>query len=622
MLMRQFILSVFLSLVAPAMASILQASNAQLRDISVLRDKNAVETISSIQNAQADRFKLLPNGVLSAGYTRDVHWLRFTVDAPAGEWWLEILPPYLDDLRLYTPDLTHPGQFQERRGGDLLPFNARELPYRSFVYKLNKADDTPQTLYLRLRTNSSSILVPHLRSPAQFLMDSQAEYGLLMAHLGILLTVMALTLNTLLFLRESLSLWFTAFLCSLIVMFLGNSGFVAQYLFPTAPGVVDAWTGVGSLLTLSFGTAFYRRLFGVKPSQRILYWLYESVTWLSLLSIGTVFTGHYVSVMPFMQLAIVALSPIGLWLSYKAWCRHDPGGALLFATNVISVISYMVTALNVTGVLAGSLILLYGLQIGSLGTIVGVHLVLGSRYRAQAAERLQAQLMSIESERLAQHEHELRVQQAKFVSMLGHELRTSLSVLGMALGSQPMAPKAVQSSERAVQSMNDVIERTLQTEKLADSAVHPELGPCNLADMLQAAVANSAEPTRIQLSVDACPVLSSDARLLQIILGNLTDNALKYGAPDVPVNLTLTLQTSVSGAQHARVRVTNGIGRAGPPDAKQVFQKYYRAPQAHGHIGSGLGLHLASQMALLIGGELHYLPEPHQVVFELNLPLL
>ena len=93
----------------------------RLSDLAVLEDKSGTENIQSV--SAASNFKPLPGGMLAAGFTRSVHWLRFTVTAPAGESWLDILPAYLEDLRLYQPDPVHPGSFIERRSGSALPFD-------------------------------------------------------------------------------------------------------------------------------------------------------------------------------------------------------------------------------------------------------------------------------------------------------------------------------------------------------------------------------------------------------------------------------------------------------------------------------------------------------------------
>jgi signal transduction histidine kinase len=79
------------------------------------------------------------------------------------------------------------------------------------------------------------------------------------------------------------------------------------------------------------------------------------------------------------------------------------------------------------------------------------------------------------------------------------------------------------------------------------------------------------------------------------------------------------VEVVLSDTEGLHLRVCNAVGPGGVPDAQQVFQKYYRAPQAHEMTGSGLGLHIAHAMARLLGGELRYLAADGQVCFELRL---
>ncbi|MBV5332168.1 hypothetical protein JZU54_01000, partial [bacterium] len=92
-------------------------------------------------------------------------------------------------------DPAHPGNFIERRAGAVLPFAAREVDYRSFVFKLHHADATPRTYYLRLATNSSSLILLRLWPPESFFVRSSLELGLLMAVLAIFLTALLFNIN-------------------------------------------------------------------------------------------------------------------------------------------------------------------------------------------------------------------------------------------------------------------------------------------------------------------------------------------------------------------------------------------------------------------------------------------
>lgn len=218
------------------------------------------------------------------------------------------------------------------------------------------------------------------------------------------------------------------------------------------------------------------------------------------------------------------------------------------------------------------------------------------------------------AEQEARRERDERIRQGQFMAMLAHELRTSLTVLRMAIGSQPMSPKAIGSAERAMVAMSEVIESSILAEKLSDGEMRIERLPCDIASIVEAVIADSRDPARIRATLAAGPTRETDGRLLRIIISNLVDNAIKYGKAGTPVAVHL-------GTEHGRLRLSigNAIGNAGAPDPARIFEKYYRAPQAHGITGSGLGLHIAAALARLVGGELSYRLSAEQIDFELHL---
>jgi two-component system, sensor histidine kinase LadS len=582
-----------------------QAATPMLRDLAVLPDKSGTLTIDAVAATDPAQFKPLPAGSFAGGFTRSAHWFRFTI-AQAGETWLDILPPVLDDLRLYEPDPAVPGGWRERRSGDTLPFAAREVAYRGFIFKLQHADATPRTYYLRLSTTSTSALLPRLWQPDAFIAAATLESSLLIASIAIIATVLLLNLNAWIWLRDPLTPWFMMFLLLLALFFLGTTGFLQQYLFPDLPAASYYIVSSLSFLLIAVGNGFYRRLFGIQRSNRVLFGLYAFGIWLPLFSLPAALLGYFTEIAPLLNSMTMLLTLLGLVLSSRLWHRGAPGAAMMFVANLISLVGILFFVLNVLGAITGGFMLWHSLQIASLGSILALQLAVGARYRSLRDAQLQA-------ERDALHEREIRIRQGQFLAMLAHELRTALSVLKMAVGSQPMPPKAIASAERAMAGMNEVIDRSIQAEKLADGALLIDNTPCDVAGLLEAVIADSGNPGRIRAVISQRPIRQTDAKLLRIILANLVDNALKYGPPDALVDISLTDSDALL------IRVSNPVVPAGRPDPARVFDKYYRAPQAHGLTGSGLGLHIASAMATLLGGTLRYQPMPDRITFELHL---
>ena len=212
-----------------------------------------------------------------------------------------------------------------------------------------------------------------------------------------------------------------------------------------------------------------------------------------------------------------------------------------------------------------------------------------------------------------------RIEQDRFLSMLSHELKTPLSTIAMTLGN-PQIPENIKLRVgRAVGAMNAIVERCLQADRLANRRVDVVLGLCDLAAIARDIGANCSAPQ--QVTIESSPAVNAhtDAQLFSVILSNLIDNALKYGQPEsaVRVNIAAAVRKGASGVV---ILVSNAPGVSGMPDPKMVFKKFYRAPGAHGNVGSGLGLHIAEGFARKLGGRLRYIATDDKVNFELWIP--
>ena len=212
-----------------------------------------------------------------------------------------------------------------------------------------------------------------------------------------------------------------------------------------------------------------------------------------------------------------------------------------------------------------------------------------------------------------------RDEQDRFMSMLNHELKTPMSVIHMLLGAGGVPEPVKTRVERSVADMNLIIERCLQSDRLRFGRVRWLPEPCQVEKILEEVCDQSAEPERIRLEASNLPSCTTDAQLLRMIMGNLIDNALKYGMPDTPVTVL-----AAAGTRRKRkgilIEVVNLIGAAGAPDPKRVFGKYYRGERARGKTGSGLGLHISAGFASKLGGSIRLQSTDTEVRFHLWVP--
>jgi two-component system sensor histidine kinase TctE len=115
-----------------------------------------------------------------------------------------------------------------------------------------------------------------------------------------------------------------------------------------------------------------------------------------------------------------------------------------------------------------------------------------------------------------------------------------------------------------------------------------------IAHEVAAKFVDRALRSSIDLGVEAAPTTTrADPSLLDDLLSNLVDNALKY----TPAGGTVTLSSGEKNGRPFLIVEDSGTGI--PVDERQrVRQRFYRIPNSPGH-GSGLGLSIVDEIAKL-----------------------
>jgi len=207
---------------------------------------------------------------------------------------------------------------------------------------------------------------------------------------------------------------------------------------------------------------------------------------------------------------------------------------------------------------------------------------------------------------------------SRFVSLVSHEFRTPLAIILSGIELIEMIGRKVKDPAVAQQLLENIepvrleilrlkhlIGMAVQQEHLQSNRVRFHLIPCNLAsfctELLQRRRQQDDAYQRIVFHSDAAtaPVLA-DPMLLENILDNLLNNALKYSAHSpCPVEMELSLE-----AHTATVAITDyGIGIPAE-DLSRIGEGFFRASNAEGISGTGLGLALARQLIELQNGSL------------------
>jgi len=211
--------------------------------------------------------------------------------------------------------------------------------------------------------------------------------------------------------------------------------------------------------------------------------------------------------------------------------------------------------------------------------------------------------------------------------MVSHEFRTPLAVIDAAaqsldlskFGRESTVQRRTERIRRSVLRLSMLIENILLADRLHLDERSLRLQPLDLQALLRQLCAgfNQSGTERLQLTVQRLPEIVADRALIEIALQNLMHNALKYSPPESSVSVTLT---GVGDA--AQIDVTDRGPGVLAADIQHIFEKYFRSDTVATVAGSGLGLHLAREIARRHGGDVLLADNsPQGATFRLVLPI-
>jgi signal transduction histidine kinase/ActR/RegA family two-component response regulator len=196
---------------------------------------------------------------------------------------------------------------------------------------------------------------------------------------------------------------------------------------------------------------------------------------------------------------------------------------------------------------------------------------------------------------------------SRFLAAASHDLRQPLHALALSsalLDMQPTDPKTATITRRiadGIDSLAELLDSLLDISRLESQAVRPQASWLTLAPMLEGLRAEQgdralAAGARLTVSVDPDTRVRTDPVLLERVLRNLIDNAIKHaGASDIRV-----LVDRAGGTLRLRV-VDDGTG-IDEHDQAAVFEEFYqvRNPERNRSHGLGLGLAIVRRLCALM----------------------
>jgi len=239
----------------------------------------------------------------------------------------------------------------------------------------------------------------------------------------------------------------------------------------------------------------------------------------------------------------------------------------------------------------------------------------------------------------AELEVEKNKKQHVFLGMLLHEIKTPLSIIKFGANALKTPNLDDQKNKQwairvdgAVDSINHILNQCLLADKFEFGLSGYKAERINIYQECIKIVerVGHLHPSNLEriefqfgqtISVDT--LVSVDPIFLRSILENLLSNGLKYSSANSTVFLnvaTISNDDANANGKQIRFEVKNQIGKVGPPQIDKIFSRYYRAEEAKGYSGTGLGLWLADQQAKEMGASIECHIDPNWTSFSFTLP--
>lgn len=214
------------------------------------------------------------------------------------------------------------------------------------------------------------------------------------------------------------------------------------------------------------------------------------------------------------------------------------------------------------------------------------------------------------------------------LSTVSHDLRTPLAVItgaATALRDEPDVPDAVRRDlletvcEEA-DRMERLVSNLLEMTRLESGSLAPNRQWVPLIEVVGSAFARLERRLETRAARTAIPedlpLISVDPVLLEHLVVNLLENAVKHTPPGTSIELSASLHAG---------EIVLEVADSGPGlptgDEERIFERFHRGPNSTAP-GAGLGLPIARGIAQVHGGRLVAANRPGGgAVFRLTLPI-
>ncbi|WP_170314705.1 sensor histidine kinase [Aquibium carbonis] len=559
--------------------------------------------------------------VLAASYTPSVHWVRLRVRASSDgrPLVLRIRPTFLDTVTLFEPDPEGSG-WRTRVTGDMVPYGEREVAAAALALEI--APKQPETTYyLRLETTSSSLMGVQALDWHEMRRAELMSDALLVGFLAITWCILLWSIGNFVARAEAITFIFIVSQICYMLYVLAVTGYLAPFVSSASPTTINTLTNILVCLTPAVGVMLHRQVFLVYAPARIVSVVGGVMCAFAFALTGMVLAGGYTQLALRANSTLIFVSSTFYFaMAFWPWKERAPS-ILLRTLYGVQALAFVISIAPLLGIISMGewtlnypyiLVLTYGAM---------MFLVIHSRAKerevleSENQARLDLVSQALDSERRQ------RDIQDRFTAMLVHEIRNPLSAIRLSADPASLGPERYRDIRDALAEIDATVERC-SMGGVADALGASARGArFDVVEALREVVARHAPSNPVRFEAEGPMTVENDRHMVNVVLSNLVENAIKYARPDTPIRLDCR-RVEKDGARGIVISVENEPGRAAAPDPRRVFDKFYRAPGARSEPGSGLGLYVVAGVTDLLSGTIDCTIADGKVRFDFWLPLV
>ncbi|MDT8447359.1 MAG: 7TM diverse intracellular signaling domain-containing protein [bacterium] len=466
--------------------------------LQILEDPKGNLGFKEVQS-RVEAFKPSDQATPNFGFTSSAYWAYVDLsnqDPERSEWLLEFGYPLIDRLSLYIPN--QQGVYVERKAGDLLPFDSREVKHHNFLFRFDLAEGQSKRIFLRVQSASSLQIPLTLWEASEFsevVYRQTYEFGL---YYGILLAMMLYNLFIFLSIRDRNYLFYVLFIGFFVGLQMSLNGLAYQYLWPQSPFLANKGIPVFLVAALLFSSLFTRGYLLLNQRHqrlnRIMAW-FEGL--LLVVTLANLFLDYRIAIKISTLMALPAMGFILSAGAISARKGYRPAYYFLLAWSAL-IGGATLMALKSFGVLPSMFLTDYGMQIGaamevlllSLGLADKINVMRKEKYLAERAAGEEAKRRFDELQKLVAEVEAKASQVAQASQSLSSSTEQIAQGAGRMAENLSQEQKALEATNQAIAEM---VERNQEITAQVNQGFEAAQGAMSNAEAGNAAIMRTTE---------------------------------------------------------------------------------------------------------------------------------